>query len=42
MGDFFRRQDVVSNEKWLCFADKTIFQMKMNFVLPTKRIFKRK
>jgi hypothetical protein len=36
------RQNDFSNENELCFADKTIFQMKIDFVLPTKRFFKRK
>jgi hypothetical protein len=36
----FCRQNDFSNENELCFADKTDFQTKMNFVLPTKRFFK--
>lgn len=41
-GYFSRRQDSVSNEKRLCAANKTNFQMKNGFARLTKSIFKRK
>jgi len=39
-GYFSRRQDIVSNEKRLCSANKIDFQMKNGFARPTRPIFK--
>jgi hypothetical protein len=39
-GYFSRRQDIVSNEKRLCAANKIDFQTKKDIVPPTKPIFK--